>query len=161
MQDNNFISLEKNDLLIIKGENGILAISKVGDLNKIFIEHLTKEIELQLDSEDIIAAFGFGTDEKITKGLVYMLFLIKELNIPLIAFPKNRRLSVPIRILISLGRHIKLSCKIPPAIGYNPNLLCTTQEFDGMEIVAVKGGIIAKGANLARFHLQYSNISQI
>ncbi|MEM0286342.1 MAG: hypothetical protein QXW34_04305, partial [Candidatus Methanomethyliaceae archaeon] len=87
--------------MIIKGENGALAISKVGDLNKIFIEYLMKEIELQLNSEDIIAAFGFGNNEKIIKGLEYILFLIKELNLPLIAFPKNRTLSIPIKILIS------------------------------------------------------------
>ncbi|MDH5806592.1 MAG: hypothetical protein QXW62_02605 [Candidatus Methanomethylicaceae archaeon] len=147
--------------MIIKGENGALAISKVGDLNKIFIEYLMKEIELQLNSEDIIAAFGFGNNEKIIKGLEYILFLIKELNLPLIAFPKNRTLSIPIKILISIGKQIELSSKIPPAIDFNPNLLCTTQEFDGIKIIAVKGGVIIEGLDLAKFHIQYRNIFQI
>lgn len=161
MQNDNFIPLGRDDLLIIKGKEGTLAISKVGDLSKIFIESSTKEMELQLDSEDAIVAFGFGNDEKIIKGLAYTLFLIRELNLPLIAFSESKKLSAPIKILISIGKKIKLTCKIPPAIGFNPSLLCTTQEFDGVEIIAEKGGLVIKGLDVARFHTQYMNISRI
>ncbi|MCS7097490.1 MAG: hypothetical protein NZ922_00685, partial [Candidatus Methanomethyliaceae archaeon] len=82
--------------------------------------------------------------------------LIREQGLPLIAFPRNHKLSMPIRILVSIGKHIILSCRIPPVI--KSSLLCTSKEFDGMEIVAKEGGVIIKGLkDFAIFRTQYNN----
>lgn len=150
--------LANNEILIIKGDYGILGITKAKGIDKIFIECFEKELELKINPEDIIVVSCLNNNEKFLKGIICMIYLIKEIGIPLISFPKERKFSFYPNMLIAIGKHIILSTKID-AGKEKQNMLCVTKDFDNMEIISNNEEIILKGINIMKietFKVNYS-----
>jgi len=166
---NNNMSIESfkladNEILIVKGENGLLGIAKAKGINKVLIESFEKEIELIVNPEDIIAVSCFSNNEKFISGIACMIYLIREIGIPLISFPKERKTSFIPNMLIAIGKHIILTTKIEPG-KERQNMLCVAKDFDNIEIISNNENIILKGIDkikakmfkISQFHIQYKN----
>lgn len=139
------IPLHSTELLLVQGQSGTLAIVKVGQKRQFFVETPEDEIVLALGPEALLVASGFGTDEQIVNGLRCVLYMIREVGSPLIVLPKNHPASARLRIVVSAGKRIVLSCKITPGTHPEQHLLCGMTEFDGAKILGVAGGVELKG----------------
>jgi hypothetical protein len=144
------IPLNSTELLLVHGQTGTLAIVKVGKKRQFFVETPEDEIVLALGPEALLVASGFGTDEQIVNGLRCVLYMIREVNSPLIVLPKNHPASARLKIVVSAGKRIVLSCEITPGTHPEQHLLCGMEEFNGAEILGVEGGVELKGLDGAK-----------
>lgn len=135
------IPLNNNEMLLLRGKEGTLGIVKVGGNNQFFLETEKEEILLALEPDNLLVASGFGTDEKTMNGLKCVLYMIREVGSPFIVLPKNHPASKRLKIVVSVGDRTRLSCSITPGTHPEQDILCGADEFDGMEIRGVKGGV--------------------
>ncbi|MCE8424082.1 MAG: hypothetical protein J5U17_11200 [Candidatus Methanoperedens sp.] len=135
------IPLKFDEILLVRGKKGTLGIVKAGEDNQFFLETEKEEILLALEPEDLLVASGFGTDEKIVKGLKCMLYIIREVRSPFIVLPKNHPASKRLKMVISAGSKTRLSCSIKPGTHPEQDILCASAEFEGIEVTGVKGGV--------------------
>jgi len=166
------IPLSVNEILFVKGKAGVLAIAKVGTQREFLVETPEKEIYLFASPEDLIVASGFyaslksdskssnnssenggnsgesevsAAENALLRGLKCVIFMLRELNSPLIVLPKGHPATKRLRTVVSVGRRIVLSCEITPGTHPEQHLLCSPSEFNGIEILAYKGGVLFKG----------------
>ena len=139
------IPLTSTQMLQVRGTTGTLVIVKVGENPQFLVETPDREIVLGLDPEDVLVASGFGTDEKIVNGLRCVLYMIREVNSPLIVLPKDHPATKRLKIVIAAGKRVVLSCKITPGTHPEQHLLCGMPEFEGVEILGVEGGVEFRG----------------
>ena len=135
------IPLTNNEMLLLRGQEGTLGIVKVGEKNQFFLETEIDEILLSLDPDDLLVASGFGTDKITLNGLKCVLYMIREVGSPFIVLPKNHPASKRLKIVVSAGGRTRVSCSITPGTHPEQDILCGADEFDGIEIKGVKGGV--------------------
>ncbi len=144
------IPLNSNEMLLVHGNSGTLAVVKVGKQRQFFVDTPEREIVLALEPEALLVASGFGTDERMVNGLRCVLYMIREVNSPLIVLPKNHPASARLKIVVSAGKRIVLNCDITPGTHPEQHLLCGMKEFNGAEILSVEGGVELKGLEWAK-----------
>jgi hypothetical protein len=144
------ISLSSNEMLLVHGNSGTLAVVKIGKQRQFFVDTPEIEIVLAAGPEELLVASGFGIDERIVNGLRCVLYMIREVNSPLIVLPKNHHASTRLKIVVAAGKQIVLSCDITPGTHPEQHLLCGMKEFDGAEILGVEGGVELKGLDWAK-----------
>lgn len=145
------IPLNTGEMLLVRGKEGTLGIVKVGENKQFFLETDTEEIILALESEDLLVASGFGIDETIIKGLKCILFMIREVGSPFIALSKKHPASKRLKIVVSAGDRTRVSCSITPGTHPEQDVLCGSDEFDGVEISGVKDGVEFKNLKNGNF----------
>nr|CBH37964.1 conserved hypothetical protein [uncultured archaeon] len=145
------ISLSSNEMLLVLGNSGTVAVVKVGVQRQFFVDTPEREIVLAMGPDELLVASGFGTGEEIVKGLWCVLYMIRELNSPLIVLPKNHPASARLKMVLAAGKRIVLSCDITPGTHPEQHLLCAMNEFDGAEILGVVGGVELKGLGWAKY----------
>nr|CBH39939.1 conserved hypothetical protein [uncultured archaeon] len=145
------ISLSSNEMLLVLGNSGTVAVVKVGVQRQFFVDTPEREIVLAMGPDELLVASGFGTGEEIVKGLRCVLYMIRELNSPLIVLPKNHPASARLKMVLAAGKRIVLSCDITPGTHPEQHLLCAMYEFDGAEILGVEGGVELKGLEWAKY----------
>ncbi len=153
------IPLNYDEMLLLKGKEGTLGIIKAGEHNQFFLETEKEEILLALDPEDLLVASGFGTDEKTINGIKCVLYMIREVGSPFIVLPKDHPASKRLKVVVSAGPRTRLSCSIKPGTHPEQDILCGAQEFDGLEVKGVKGGVELigfKGVEIERIHFAIS-----
>ncbi len=141
------IPLSDNEMLLLRGKDGTIGIVKVGENNQFFLETEKEEIILALEPDDLLVASGFGTDNKTINGLKCVLYMIREVGSPFIVLPKKHPASKRLKTVVSAGSRMRLSCSITPGTHPEQDILCGADEFDGVEIKGVKGGVDFKNLN--------------
>jgi hypothetical protein len=144
------IPLSSNEMLLVHGNSGTLAVVKIGKQRQFFVDTPETEIVLAAGPEELLVASGFGIDERIVNGLRCVLYMIREVNSPLIVLPKNHPASARLKIVVAAGKRIVLSCDITPGSHPEQHLLCGMKEFDGAEIHGLEGGVELKGLGWAK-----------
>ena len=86
-----------------------------------------------------------AAENALLRGLKCVIFMLRELNSPLIVLPKGHPATKRLRTVVSVGKRIVLSCEITPGTHPEQHLLCSPSEFNGVEILAYKGGVLFKG----------------
>ncbi len=135
------IPLKDNEMLLLRGKEGTLGIVKVGENGRFFLETEKEEIILALEHDDLLVASGFGTDKKVINGLKCVLYMIREVGSPFIVLPKKHPASNRLKIVVSAGSKTRISCSITPGTHPEQDILCGSDEFDGIEISGVRGGV--------------------
>jgi hypothetical protein len=153
------IPLNSTELLLVHGQTGTLAIVKVGKKRQFFVETPEREIVYGLGPEDLLVASGFGTDDSLVNGLRCVLYMIREVNSPLIVLAKDHPATKRLKIVVSAGKRIVLSCTITPGTHPEQHLLCGMPEFEGTEILGVEGGVELKGLGDGAKHEKKAFIS--
>lgn len=138
------IPLKGDDIAYLRGRNGTLAVAKTFG-RSFFLETDAEELVLFTEDDDLIVASAFGTGERIERGLGCTIYQIRELEAPLIVLPKGHPASPRLRTVVSIGALVRLSCSIQPGTHPEQEVLCGSDEFDGLEISAVPGGIEVRG----------------
>ena len=133
------ISLNEDDIAYLLGKSGTVAIAKTKG-KFFYLDSQIEEIVLFTEPDDMLVASSFSVGEKIRRGLKCTLFQIRELGAPLLVLPKDHPASRRLRIVVSIGSRIRLSCKIQPGTHPEQDILCGSEEFHGLEIFAKPQG---------------------
>ncbi len=139
------IRLRSDEMLIVHGDSGTIGVVKSGVRKQFFVDTPGGEYVLALDTEDILVASAFGTGDRILKGLRCVLYIIRELGSPLIVLPADHPASARLKFVVSAGKRVVISCNIKPGTHPEQHLLCGMPEFEGVEFLAVEGGVELKG----------------
>lgn len=135
------ILLKDDQIAYLLGQSGTIAMAKT--LGKFFcLETEKAEIVLFTEPEDLIVASAFGAREKVQRGLRCTIYQIREMNSPLIVLPKGHPASPRLKTVVSIGPKTKLSCEIEPGTHPEQNVLCSSEEFNGLEILAAPDGAV-------------------
>lgn len=137
-------------MLLLHGNTGVIGIVKAGENNLFFLETEKEEIVLGLEPDDLLVSSGFDTEPATINGIRYVLYMIREVGTPLIVLPKDHPASNRLKIVVSVGERTRVSCDITPGTHPEQDVLCGVDEFSGVEILGVPGGVEFKNLNSGR-----------
>ena len=135
------VKLEDDEIAYLLGQTGTVALAKTLG-NFFYLDTDVEEVVLFTEPQDIIVASAFGTGERIRRGLRCTIYQIRELNSPLIVLPKGHPASPRLKSVVSIGPRIKMSCKIAPGTHPEQDVLCGSEEFHGLEVLADPEGAV-------------------
>jgi len=141
------IPLNDNEMLMLHGNSGVIGIVKAGTNNLFFLETEEEEIVLGLEPDDLLVSSGFNIEKTTLDGVKCVLYMIREVGTPLIVLPKNHPASKRLKIVVSVGPRTRISCDITPGTHPEQDVLCGVDEFSGVEILGVPGGVEFKNLN--------------
>jgi hypothetical protein len=136
------IGLSPDEILFLIGSSGELGLVKTGRDMEIFIGTPDKEeIVVFLGKDDLIAVSAFDHGAKAEKGIISMMYLLKEFSSPIIVLPENHPTSKRLKMVVACGDHIKLACDIQAGTHPEQDILCVCDELSGLDINAVEDGV--------------------
>lgn len=135
------IPLGRDEILYLRGETGTIAIVKAADGSPFFIDTEREELVLFLEPEDVLVASGFGTGTRMERALKCVLYNVREMGSPLIVLPRGHPGSKRLKFVLSAGSSTSVSCDITPGTHPEQDVVCGVEEFTGLVIRGVKGGI--------------------
>ena len=138
------IILNEDEIAYIEGKSGTIALAKTKG-RFFYLETEQKEIVLFTEPEELMVASSFGRGEMVRRGLHCTLFQLRELEAPLIVLPKGHPASPRLKTVVSIGPFTRLSCRILPGTHPEQNVLCGSEEFHGLEIIAEPEGAEVRG----------------
>ena len=133
------IVIKEDEIAYLMGLRGTLAIAKTNG-NFFYLETESVEVVLFTDPEDLIVASSQGVGEKVRRGLCCTIYQLRELGAPLIVLPKGHPASPRLKTVVSIGGSTRLSCKIEPGTHPEQDVLCGSEEFHGVQLLAKPGG---------------------
>ena len=133
------IFFKEDEIAYLVGRRGTLAIAKTKG-NFFYLETESEEIVLFTQPEDLMVASSWGVGEKVMRGLRCTIYQLRELGAPLIVLPKGHPASPRLKTVVSIGPRTRLSCKIQPGTHPEQDVLCGSEEFHEMEMLAELGG---------------------
>jgi hypothetical protein len=135
------ILLKDDEIAYLLGQSGTVALAKT--CGKFFyLDTDAEEVILFTEPEDLIVASAFGVGEKIQRGLRCTIYQIRELNSPLIVLPKDHPASPRLKTVVSIGPRTRISCKIQPGTHPEQDVLCGSEEFQDLEVLAAPDGAV-------------------
>lgn len=137
------ISLEDDEIAYLCGKTGTLAL--VRTLGYFFyLETETEEIVIFTEEDDLLVASTFEAGKKARRGLLCTLYMIREMNSPLIVLPKGHPASPRLKTVVSVGDKTRIRCDIQAGTHPEQDVLCGSSEFDGVEVLSIPGGAEVK-----------------
>lgn len=138
------ISLKGDEVAYLRGHSATLALAKA--LGRFFyLETSTEEVVLFTDETDLIVASAFGIGEKIERSLKCTIYQIREMESPLIVLPKGHPASPRLKTVVSIGPKTRLCCSIHAGTHPEQDVLCSTEELEGLEVLATPEGVSVEG----------------
>jgi len=138
------ILIKEEDIAYLVGQKGTLAMAKTKG-NFFYLETESEEIVLFTDPEDLLVVSSQGVGEKVMRGLCCTIFQLRELGAPLIVLPKGHPASPRLKTVVSIGSSTRLSCKIQPGTHPEQDVLCASDEFHEVNVLAKPGGAAILG----------------
>lgn len=138
------ISLREDEIAYICGHSGTIAMAKTLG-NFFYLETEEEEIVLFTEPDDLMVASAFDVGDSIRRGLKCIIYQIRELGAPLIVLPKGHPASPRLKTVVSIGPKTRLSCVIQPGTHPEQDVLCSSDEFHSIEILAEPGGASITG----------------
>jgi hypothetical protein len=140
------IGLSPDEVLFLIGSSGELGLVKTGRDMQIFIGTPDKEeIVVFLGKDDLIAVSTFYSGEHAEKGIMSMMYLLKEFSSPIIVLPENHPTSKRLKMVVACGDHIKLDCDVQAGTHPEQDILCACEDLSGLDINAVEDGVQIDG----------------
>lgn len=140
------IGLSSDEILFLIGGSGEIGLVKTGRDMQLFIGTPEKEeIVVFLDKDDLIAVSTFSTGSSAEKGIISMIYLLKEFSSPIIVLPEDHPTSKRLPMVVACGDHIRLDCNIQAGTHPEQDILCACQDLSGLDINAVKDGVEING----------------
>ena len=87
-----------------------------------------------------MVASSFGVARRSGAACDALSISSGSLSAPLIVLPKGHPASPRLKTVVSIGPCTRLSCKIQPGTHPEQNVLCGSEEFHELEVLAEPGG---------------------
>lgn len=133
------LTINEDDIAFLEGRKGTLAIAKSNGLF-FYLETEAEETILFTEPDDLIVASSWGRGDKVRRALACTIFQLREMQSPLIVLPKTHPASPRLKVVVSIGEHIRCSCQIRPGTHPEQDILCACQDFHQMEVSGCPGG---------------------
>ncbi len=154
IREHKIIRVGHNEILFLMGNSGTLGIAKAAKDKKIFMGMPDREEVLMfLEPEDLIVVSAFDVGNKIEKGIRCMLYLLREIDSPLVVLPEKHPTSMRLPMVVAAGDRIRLDCEITPGTHPEQDILCVCEDLSNVEINSVAGGVKIKG-HVERFKVE-------
>jgi hypothetical protein len=121
-------------LLLIKGENSFLLVSRVKDRFGLFIETSHDEYCQGVDAGDLVVVSA--PEGGAVEPALMLMDLVRTFHVPLLVLPKNHPGSRRISYVVSVGPEILTSCSIRRGTHPEQNLICSSDELAGIILKA-------------------------
>ncbi len=138
------IPFKEDEIAYLLGRSGTVAMAKTCG-NFFYLDTDTEEVVIFTEPQDLIVASAFGIGEKICRGLRCTIYQIRELKSPLIVLPRGHPASPRLRTVVSIGPRTRMSCEIQPGTHPEQDVLCGSEEFHSLEVLAAPDGAVVKG----------------
>ena len=140
------IKFNKDEILFLLGESGMIGIVKAGEEKMLFIEGAdNEEIVQYLEADDLIAVSSFNLGEKYEKGIRALAYITRDIESPIIVLPKEHPASKRLKMVLSVGENVRLDCRIRPGTHPEQDILCSCDSLSGLNIIKSKDGVIIEG----------------
>lgn len=107
-----------------------------------------EEIVIFLGEKDLIAVSAFNTGPTVEKGIKSMIYLLRELETPLLVLPDGHPTSRRLPLVVSCGEMVRLDCQIQPGTHPEQDILCASNDLSGTEIMATDNGVEISGSQV-------------
>jgi hypothetical protein len=141
--------------LLIRGSSSFLLIAQVQDPFTLYIETSEDEYCQYLSSGDIIAVSAPEGGE--LRQAEILLELILRWHTPLVVLPRGHPGSDKLKMVVSAGDQIHMSCSIQRGTHPEQTVLCSAEEFAGMTISGTEQGIEITGMPESVTHIWLTN----
>lgn len=129
-----------------KKEHGTVGIVRTINPKHVFFALADgEEISMFLDENDLIVCSAFGTGLKYEKAIKSMIYLIREMDAPIVILPKDHPSTSRLKMVTSIGDYIKLDCNIIPGTHPEQNVLCAVDDLSGIIISSSNEEISIEG----------------
>jgi hypothetical protein len=130
------------ETLLLRGERSLLLAAKASSRFVLFIETVEDEYCQAVDPDDLVAVSmpEGGPAEQAEM----MLELVRRYHTPLVVLPKDHPGTGRLSMVVSVGPQIHLSCTIQRGTHPEQHLLCSSEEFSGVSLSGVPGGVVIK-----------------
>lgn len=125
-------------LLLIEGSSSFLLIGLVRETFALCIETASEEFCQTLESGDLVAVSAPEGGE--IEQAKMLLELVRSYHTPLVVLPRDHPGSRRLRMVVSAGPAIELSCEIRRGTHPEQHLLCSSAELAGMTVARRSDG---------------------
>lgn len=140
------LPLGPNEILFLQGRTGVVGLAKFTRKGNIFMGTPDlEEIAIFLGEEDLIAVSAFNTGPTVEKGIKSMIYLLREMGMPLLVLPDGHPTSRRLPLVVSCGEIVRLDCQIQPGTHPEQDILCACDDLSGTKIKATSNGVEIKG----------------
>jgi hypothetical protein len=149
-----------DELLFIEGSSSFLLVGKAQAEFSLCIEMSEDEICQTVEPDDLIAV---SAPEGGSLRQAWMLLeLVRTYHMPLVVLSRNHPGSRRLRMVVSAGPEVLLSCGIVRGTHPEQHLICASDELSGMRILGVNGGVVIEGApeEIQLRHLKETDLSK-
>lgn len=137
------IPLRDDEIAYLSGRRGTVALVRTLG-QSFFLDKEEEEIVVFTDDDDLLVASTFEVGEKARRGLKCTLFLIREMNSPLIVLRKGHPASSRLKTVVSVGERTRIRCDVQPGTHPEQDVLCGTRDLEGVEILSAPRGAEVK-----------------
>ncbi len=130
---------DPGELLLITGKTSFLVVGKPSRAFPLCIETCTGEYVQSIEADDLIAVSA--PEGGSLEPALMLLELVRSYQLPLVVLPGGHGGTRRLRYVISAGNRISMSCEIQRGTHPEQHLLCSSDEFSGIELTGVKGGV--------------------
>jgi len=131
--------------LVLEGASSYLAVARALRRLPLCIETVEGELVQGLDVDDLIAASA-PSGGPLAPALM-LIELVRRYGLPLVVLPKGHRGSRRLRVVVSAGPSIRIACDIQRGTHPEQDVLCGADEFAGLVLRGVPGGIEVEGGS--------------
>jgi hypothetical protein len=129
--------------LVIEGPSSFLAVARALRRLPLCIETVEGEVVQGLDPDDLVAASA-PNGGPLAPALM-LIELVRRYGLPLVVLPKGHPGSRRLSVVLSAGASIRIACDIQRGTHPEQNVLCGADEFAGLVLRGVPGGVEVEG----------------
>ncbi len=129
--------------LVIEGSSSFLAVARALRRLPLCIETVEGEVVQGLDPDDLVAASA-PNGGPLAPALM-LIELVRRYGLPLVVLPKGHPGSRRLSVVLSAGPSIRIACDIQRGTHPEQNVLCGADEFAGLVLRGVPGGVEVEG----------------
>lgn len=131
--------------LVIEGASSFLAVARALRLLPLCIETVEGEVVQGLEPDDLVAASA-PAGGPLAPALM-LIELVRRYGLPLVVLPKGHPGSRRLPVVVSAGPAIRIACGIQRGTHPEQDVLCGADEFAGLVLRGVPGGIEVEGGS--------------
>ncbi|MEN6343214.1 MAG: alpha/beta hydrolase [Methanospirillum sp.] len=129
--------------LVLEGASSYLAVARALRRLPLCIETAEGELVQGLDADDLIVASA-PSGGPLAPALM-LIELVRRYGLPLVVLPKGHPGSRRLGVVVSAGPSIRIACGIQRGTHPEQDVLCGANEFAGMVLRGVQGGVEVEG----------------
>jgi hypothetical protein len=131
--------------LVLEGSSSFLVVARALRRLPLCIETVDGEVVQGLDPDDLVAASA-PSGGALAPALM-LIELVRRYGFPLVVLPKGHPGSRRLRVVVSAGPAIRIACGIQRGTHPEQDLLCGAEEFAGLILHGVPGGVEIEGGS--------------